>query len=112
MTAPPRQCLKCPWKRSTDPRQIPGGYSAAKHAALAGTMATGTAEEQLRRDQLRVMACHESAPGRDRVCIGWLHQQLTVGNNLALRLRVFRGHMRGDYVLDGDQHETLEDTLP
>jgi hypothetical protein len=107
-----RQCRKCPWKVTSDPRQIPGGYCERKHANLASTIATGTAEEQLTRDHLRVMACHESAPGQDRVCVGWLHQQLTTGNNLALRLRVIRGHVNGDYVLDGVQHATLADTLP
>lgn len=38
-TRPRRQCAKCPWKKSTDPRTIPNGYSETKHAALAGTIA-------------------------------------------------------------------------
>ena len=61
---------------------------------------------------LRMMACHESAVGREMPCVGWLHQQLGVGNNLALRLAVMRGKVDGDVETVGPQHERFEDTLP
>lgn len=34
-----RQCEKCPWKASTDPHEIPDGYSEGQHLALARTIA-------------------------------------------------------------------------
>ena len=34
-----RQCEKCPWKVSTDPHDIPNGYSEALHRGLASTIA-------------------------------------------------------------------------
>jgi hypothetical protein len=109
-----KQCKKCPWKISTNPHDIPNGYCEAQHAALASTIAGGSVEEQLARNALEIhlMACHESPVGRERVCVGWLHQQLTMGNNVALRLRVLWGSISGAYTLDGEQHETLEETLP
>ena len=101
-----RQCAKCPWKRSTDPRDIPDGYDLAKHHALARTIAQPGELNHL------AMACHESPPGCEQPCVGWLHNQLGVGNNLIVRLRVMRGELGADYVLDGPQHARFEDTLP
>ena len=34
-----KQCAKCPWKVSTDPHDIPGGYCEIKHANLSNTIA-------------------------------------------------------------------------
>ena len=36
---PRKQCKKCPWRVSTNPREIPGGYCEKKHAALSKTIA-------------------------------------------------------------------------
>ncbi len=58
------------------------------------------------------MACHESHAGREKPCVGWLHQQLGVGNNIGLRLAVFSGRISADYETVGEQHERIEDTLP
>lgn len=55
------------------------------------------------------MACHE---GHDAHCIGWLHNQLGVGNNIGLRLQMMNCENIRHIRLDGDQHETLEDTFP
>jgi len=104
-----RQCSHCPWKVGTDPRDIPNGYDVAKHRALAETMAAPGAFNPA---ELRIMACHESAPGRELPCVGWLHNQLGDGNNLALRLAVIRGRVAADIEIDGPQHETFEATLP
>lgn len=57
------------------------------------------------------MACHESMPGSETYCIGWLIHQLGPGNNIGLRFRMLNYDLSG-VELDGDQHERFEDTLP
>lgn len=104
-----RQCAKCPWKVSTDPHEIPHGYSEAMHRALAGTIRSGPGSMS---GGLRVMACHETPPGNEKPCAGWLANQLGPGNNLGLRLAAARGQIDVDYELEGPQHERFEDTLP
>jgi hypothetical protein len=104
-----KQCAKCPWRVDVDPRDIPDGYCETKHAALSGTIAKPGA---LPSGPLRIMACHESPTGRERPCVGWLHNQLGPGNNVALRLAVASGHIDAEYRLAGEQHAAFEDTLP
>lgn len=106
-----RQCKKCPWLTTTDPYDIPHGYCPTRHRALANTIAKPASLENVYMP-LRVMACHESRPGRERTCVGWLHNQLNEGNNIPLRLGVVQGTINADYELTGEQHATLEDTLP
>ena len=111
MSAPRRQCAKCPWKKSTDPRDIPNGYSRNLHAGLADTVAEPGSLRPL-NGGLKMMACHETAVGAELPCVGWLAHQLGPGNNLALRLRVMTGDVSGDVETVGPQHERFEDTLP
>lgn len=107
MTRPRRQCAKCPWKKSTDPRTIPNGYCERKHAALKKTIADpGTIN--IGR-QLHLMACHET---EKRPCVGWLAHQLGDGNNIALRLAVSTGRIDANFETVGEQHARFEDTLP
>ncbi len=61
---------------------------------------------------MRIMACHESRPKKNVPCAGWLSNQLGQGNNLGLRLAVLAGRVSVDLVVEGDQHATLEETLP
>ncbi len=108
------QCAKCPWKVSTDPNEIPNGYSVEKHRALKNTIAEeGDLTTALRvragDAPMRFMACHET---HDTPCVGWLAHQLGEGNNLALRLLVFSGAVDADVRTIGEQHERFEDTLP
>jgi hypothetical protein len=104
-----RQCKACPWKRSTKPLQdIPDGYCQQKHANLRRTIATP--ENNGFVTPFRMMACHEYPVGHEQPCVGWLHNQLGVGNNIALRLRASRTPF-GELILDGDQHETFEETI-
>ena len=63
-------------------------------------------------EAMHIMACHESPVGAERPCVGWVHQQLGDGNNIALRLRVMLGSMEAPGDLVSDQHACLEDTLP
>jgi hypothetical protein len=104
-----RQCAKCPWKKSANPRDIPNGYSAVKHRALASTIARPGA---FGPGPLRVMACHEHPAGDEAHCVGWLMNQLGPGNNIPLRLAMRNCENIKQVRLDGAQHETFEDTLP
>lgn len=102
-----KQCAKCPWKVKTDPHEIPNGYSVRLHRGLKKTIAEpgaicGTG---------RAMACHESKPGEESHCIGWLVNQLGPGNNIGLRLQMLNYDLKGVEVF-GEQHERFEDTLP
>jgi len=99
-----KQCAKCPWKKSTNPKEIPNGYSVKKHKALKGTIAE---PGSLRRSG-RVMACHEE---HEAHCIGWLNHQLGPGNNIPLRIQMLEYDLSGMEVF-GAQHERFEDTLP
>lgn len=100
------QCAKCPWKVDTNPYEIPNGYDPKKHRALSNTCQpylTG-----LGKSELPVMACHET---HDAYCVGWLHNQLGEGNNVALRIRMM-SYKPFKLQVDGRQHRTFADTLP
>jgi len=109
-----KQCAKCPWKVSTDPRDIPHGYSEDLHRSLAGTIADGTGNlaAALGKEPLRIMACHEHPVGKEVHCLGWLMNQLGDGNNIALRLAMLDCENLDRVDLDGPQHDCFEDTLP
>lgn len=102
-----KQCAKCPWKVSTDPHDIPHGYSEDKHLKLACTIAEDTSFGRT----LNVMACHDSVEGEDNYCIGWLHNQLGPGNNIGLRLKM-RAYDLTKVKVFGKQHDKFVDTLP
>ncbi len=107
------QCAKCPWKVSTDPHEIPNGYDEDLHRQLAHTIAAPASLEGLTKCRVRVMACHETPPGNERHCVGWLANQLGPGNNLPLRMAVILKQIAvPDFELVGPQHERFEDTLP
>lgn len=104
------QCKQCPWKKNTDPNQIPNGYSVEKHKALKSTIAESGSFHNIH--ELRIMACHDSPVGKEKPCVGWLVQQLGPGNNLSLRFAVIIGHIDPDVATVGPQHQCFEDTLP
>lgn len=108
---PRKQCAKCPWKVSTNPRDIPGDYCEVQHAALRRTIAEEGSLAGL-GGSLRIMACHETPEGRELPCVGWLAHQLGEGNNIALRLAVIKGRIDADIETVGEQHRRFEDTLP
>lgn len=105
-----KQCQKCPWRVDVDPYDIPDGYCEAKHAGLCSTIAKPGALDL--GGALRVMACHESKPGKEIACVGWLANQLGPGNNIPLRLAAMHDRKLTDFDLVGEQHERFEDTLP
>lgn len=105
-----KQCKACPWKKSTVPdRDIPKGYSCEMHEDLRGTIAANP--WSFVHSQMHWMACHESPIGRETPCVGWVANQLGPGNNIALRIAALDGRFK-NLTLDGEQHETFEDTLP
>ncbi len=107
---PPRlQCAKCPWKKSTDPHDIPNGYDVEKHKDLKNTIAV---PGQFARGPRHTMACHESLVGKELACVGWLVHQLNEGNNIGLRMAVMDGVVDANVRTVGPQHKRFEDTLP
>lgn len=96
---------------STDPNDIPHGYSCEMHRNLAGTIAEPDAIP-MPGAPLRVMACHESPNAKPQHCVGWLHNQMGAGNNIALRMKMSRCSNIDKLSLDGPQHATFTDTLP
>lgn len=102
------QCAKCPWKKSTNPRDIPDGYSEDKHKSLRCTIA----QDLFPMDNYRAMACHHSTKEDMQHCVGWLHNQLGVGNNIPLRLDMLNYSNVGQIQIKGPQHKRFEDTLP
>lgn len=111
-----RQCKLCPWRKDVDPRDIPNGYCAIKHANLKNTIADLTDPNSvalaLGGKVLHIMACHETMPGKELPCVGWLANQLGPGNNIGLRLAAMAEKVDTDFELVGEQHERFEDTLP
>jgi hypothetical protein len=105
-----KQCVKCPWKVSTNPYEIPNGYCKKKHEALLGTIA-GPPEVTDFFGDISAMACHESKPGEENHCIGWLMNQLGDGKNIPLRIAM-RDYDLSKVKLDGEQHSCFQDTLP
>lgn len=105
-----KQCAKCPWRVDVDPTEIPNGYCEMKHAALENTIAR---PGQLNiGGTLRMMACHETKPGKELPCVGWLANQLGPGNNIGLRIAASRNPSLYDFELVGEPHVRFEDTLP
>lgn len=101
------QCAKCPWKKSTNPHDIPNGYEVKRHERLKSTIADQCSIGR----PLTMMACHETRVGEESFCIGWLMNQMGSGNNIGLRLKMMSYDLKG-IKLDGPQHETFEATLP
>ncbi|MDE0853906.1 MAG: hypothetical protein OSA97_05745 [Nevskia sp.] len=103
------QCAKCPWIKGIDPLDIPNGYTVEKHLALRSTIADrNNPLASLNGDQ-HVMACHEL---EDAHCIGWLVNQIGVGNNIAMRMRMRDCDNAGAIRVRGEQHASFDDTLP
>jgi len=100
-----KQCKKCPWRTDVDPHDIPDGYCENKHRALEKTIARNGEIISSRP----AMACHETD---DAHCIGWLVNQLGIGNNIALRMQMFSCGNRDQIKVVGEQHDRFEDTLP
>lgn len=104
-----KQCAKCPWKVSTDPHDIPDGYCEVKHTNLKNTIAK---EGEINLGAINVMACHHSNGNDQMYCVGWLNNQLGVGNNIGLRMQMMRCDNINHLKTYGTQHNRFQDTLP
>jgi len=94
-----KQCKACPWKKSTNPHEDIPNYDPSLHCELVSCGATSLFGTKL-------MACHESKPGKQYACVGWMVNQLGPGNNIGLRLAAMRGKI-GKLEVVGEQHEDL-----
>ena len=103
-----KQCEKCPWKVGVDPHTIPNGYSEELHENLRDTIATDTSIN----NEVKVMACHLSKKDHEMHCIGWLVNQIGVGNNIPMRISLLTCTNADQIEVYGEQHPTFEDTLP
>lgn len=97
------QCAKCPWKVTTNPHEIPNEYSVDAHKKLSGTISEGL--DSLNNN--RIMVCHET---HKKHCIGWIHNQLGVGNNIGLRMRI-KHYDLSRMKIYGKQHINFKDTI-
>lgn len=105
-----KQCAKCPWKVSTNPREIPDGYCEIKHANLKDTISNNPFDF-LHRER-KAMACHHSNGSDEMYCVGWLNNQLGPGNNIGIRLHMMNCENINELKIVGEQHEKFEYTLP
>ncbi len=104
-----KQCKACPWRKDVTPeKDIPGGYCSLKHKNLKSTIA----EPGTFRGDSTMMACHEAHVGAESPCVGWAHNQLGVGNNIALRMQAISDKRFHGMETVGEQHQRFEDTLP
>lgn len=104
-----KQCSKCPWRKDVNPHEIPNGYDVEKHRALKSTISKECDLSSIASGTLHVMACHET---HDAHCIGWLMNQIGVGNNIGLRMAMSSCENMREIKVIGQQHEKFEDTLP
>jgi len=105
------QCDKCPWKVTTDPREIPDGYSEDLHRALLCTIAEPGASHTP-GGIIVAMGCHQHDTEEQVHCVGWLMNQINQGNNIPLRIQMMTCENARHIRLDGEQHEDFRDTLP
>ncbi len=105
------QCAKCPFKKITNPLEIPNGYEVNKHKKLDSCIAKQPLQ------QTNFMLCHHSKVSEGTIeevelCVGWLHNQLGRGNNMYLRMKMLGCENINDLQVIGEQHETFNDTIP
>lgn len=104
-----KQCKTCPWKLGTTVADIPN-YQIDKHEGLISTIAIPGDVSQINKP-ITNMACHHSADGDERECIGWLHNQLCNGNNIPLRMRMMLCENANEIEIDGEQKNSFSDTF-
>lgn len=102
----PIQCKNCPWKVSADLSKIPN-YDRQQHLDLNVCIPEHEYDMQFRP----IMSCHNSTDTKPEPCIGFLYNQLNIGNNIPLRLRARKIVGIENIVVVGEQLETFEETL-
>ncbi len=101
-----KQCANCPWLIGSNPYEIPD-YNVEHHKSLEQTIADPNSMEI--GGSVKIMQCHGT---KEAHCIGWLHNQLGVGNNVNLRFSMLGCTNCDKIELLGEQHKHFEDTFP
>jgi hypothetical protein len=104
-----KQCAKCPWKKSVNPRDIPNGYNQEHHEGLRKTIAERDNPFSTIGPELRIMACHQTDKAH---CVGWLNNQLGEGGNIGLRISMMNCENISKLKIVGEQHQSFDETLP
>lgn len=95
-------CPSCPWRVDQDSRGIPG-FCMEKAEALARTSRRGEFGPELGDPQF---ACHQSRPGEEIVCAGWLAVEGHA--HPGARLNVALGHVPEEALAPGEDWPDLE----
>ncbi|MFB2970413.1 DUF6283 family protein [Aerosakkonema sp. BLCC-F183] len=104
-----QQCKTCPWKKEAKCSDIPN-YNRSLHEKLSDTIAESDGNLSRINDiKIKAMACHYSKDNDEQYCVGWLHNQLGVGNNIPLRLKMIGSSIK--IVLDGEQKRSFDETF-
>lgn len=77
-------CLRCPFRRDTDPGEFP----ACRYQALRETVGQAGAEAPMEAPWFQ---CHETSDARPRTCAGWL--AVCGYDHIGVRLAVMRGRL-------------------
>ena len=99
-----KQCKACPWRVDVIPARDVPGYEPGLYDRMRATLRDGL--DSLAPGTRMSMACHHQVDGEELPCAGWIHNQLGVGNNLAVRINVGSGRLPVPQVI-GEQHEIL-----
>lgn len=59
--------------------------------------------------ELKIMACQDSPLGDEQPFVGWLHNQLGVGNNIKLRMWMRNCNNADCITVECEQHSTFEE---
>lgn len=105
-----KQCEGCPWKKSVDINTIPNGYDYEAHDKLLAL--TKPNDISNLDKQQAVMACHHSNDNDNMFCIGYLYNQLGIGNNITLRIKMMSCENVKYIKVEGEQHEQFSDLVP
>ncbi len=107
-----KQCKTCPWRKDSKVKNIPS-YCPELHQDLQNTIANESPVEQLSDSSSKnIMLCHHSKPDSEKLyCIGWVHNQLGVGNNIRLRLHFMTCENSNEIEVIGEQVKTFKDTF-
>lgn len=106
------QCQKCPWRTDVNAHDIPNGYDLDRHRALSRTIASVSDPLSTLTTPTNVMACHETDPGQETHCVGWLVNQIGPGNNIGLRIQMLSCQNVEKIRTVGTQRESFENTIP
>ncbi len=110
-----KQCNTCPWRKDSKVKNIPN-YCPELHKDLQDTIADEPPVEQLEQlfdSSLDIMLCHYSGLNspKKNYCIGWVHNQLGIGNNIWLRLHFMTCENGNKLEVIGEQVKTFKNTF-